>query len=152
MSMINWIINGIIAAISAVRNESIKAIDCSPTSLLKNVTYRGRALLWVLSEWPIHARPALARYANPAQENTRRSGYFEKNAAITYSRLTTTIGRVGLTSVFGMVTGVAPHVLSPHRGSYRARRERQAQFAANSRKRRHVSRLDRLPGVPKTGA
>ena len=50
-----------------------------------------------------------------AHENTRRSGYFQKNAAITYSRLSTTIGRVGLTTVFGMVTGVSPHVCSPQR-------------------------------------
>ena len=35
------------------------------------------------------------------------------NAAITYSRLATTIGRAGLTAVFGMVTGVSLHVSSP---------------------------------------
>ena len=50
-----------------------------------------------------------------AHENTRRGGYFQQNAAITYSRLATTIGRAGLTSVFGMVTGVSPHVSSPRR-------------------------------------
>lgn len=43
----------------------------------------------------------------PAEAGVRKS------AAITYSRLTTTIGRAGLTTVFGMVTGVTLHVLSP---------------------------------------
>ena len=38
-----------------------------------------------------------------------------KNAAITYSRLATTIGRTVLTAVFGMGTGVALHVMSPWR-------------------------------------
>lgn len=33
-----------------------------------------------------------------------------KSAAITYSRLATTIGRTGLTAVFGMETGVSPYV------------------------------------------
>ena len=37
---------------------------------------------------------------------------------MTYSRLATTIGRTGLTSVFGMVTGVSPRVLSPHDAFY----------------------------------
>ena len=36
-----------------------------------------------------------------------------KIAAITYSRLATTIGRAGLTAVFGMGTGVSLHVTSP---------------------------------------
>ena len=49
----------------------------------------------------------------PAQENTRRSGYDQKSAAITYSRLATTIGRADFTTVFGMGTGVSLHVMSP---------------------------------------
>lgn len=40
------------------------------------------------------------------------------NAAITYSRLSTTIGRVDFTTVFGMVTGVSPHVWSPRIACY----------------------------------
>lgn len=44
-----------------------------------------------------------------------RLGGGQKSAAMTYSRLATTIGRAGLTTVFGMVTGVTLHVLSPQR-------------------------------------
>ena len=52
----------------------------------------------------------------------------EKNAAITYSRLTTTIGRADFTSVFGMVTGVSPHVTSPRMYTNTATLDRQSWF------------------------
>ncbi len=66
-----------------------------------------------------------------ARKHPPKSGYFQENAAITYSRLATTIGRTGLTTVFGMGTGVAPHVMSPRRVSYRPRTLCQEDAAAN---------------------
>ena len=65
--------------------------------------------------------PVLADNASHSGNHPRKelpAGGRAKNAAITYSRLATTIGRAGLTTVFGMVTGVTLHVLSPHRQSY----------------------------------
>lgn len=55
------------------------------------------------------------RQAKGARKGPPKRALQTKNAAITYSRLSTTIGRVGLTAVFGMETGVSPHVLSPRR-------------------------------------
>ena len=54
----------------------------------------------------------------------------KNNAAITYSRLATTIGRADFTSVFGMVTGVSPHVSSPRRLYYTATLGRQSPFGS----------------------
>ena len=59
----------------------------------------------------------------------------KNNAAITYSRLATTIGRADFTSVFGMVTGVSPHVSSPRRTSYPADFRRQVRYDADFRAR-----------------
>ena len=67
-----------------------------------------------------------------AHENTRRGGYFQEVTAITYSRLATTIGRAGLTTVFGMVTGVSLHALSPQGVWYRAEAPRQAKKTQES--------------------
>ena len=80
----------------------------------KSVRHRSqcrRVFPVITSPWIRPRRPERALRAEkyPPERVFRK----KKNAAITYSRLATTIGRAGLTAVFGMVTGVSLHVYSP---------------------------------------
>jgi hypothetical protein len=69
-----------------------------------------------------------------------------KILAITYSRLSTTIGRTGLASEFGMGSGVSPPVWSPGSSLYQAKKPDKFKnlCSANSKYQRAKSKIKKV--------